>query len=398
MFAELGHPADALLAVGHRIVHGGDRFTSPALVDDAVLAELEALTPLAPLHNPAGTRGIEVAREHYPAVPQVAVFDTAFHHTMPARAHLYALPRDLADRYRIRRYGFHGISHGYVARRAAEHLGRQALELNLVTLHLGNGASAAAIAGGRSIDTSMGLTPLSGLVMGTRGGDVDPGVVFHLHREAGMPVAEIGGGPRCGTTARDELRPGEQVVAPDAGQHQVVDRPRHAHQRQHPPQAAGVVLGGDHPVPVVEAPVDAVLVVGEPQLRDEAREADEQRCVEQAFPSEERVAAAVHGAQAERHDQRAGLGRGRTVEDGLPVHPRARAAGEPHLRATPARRQVDAPTCEEARGDQDASGERAQGLAGPGVLRGARHGSHAPTIRDQPLAARRTEVPVHESR
>jgi acetate kinase len=110
---------------------------------------------------------------------------------MPARAHLYALPRDLADRYRIRRYGFHGISHGYVARRAAEHLGRQALELNLVTLHLGNGASAAAIAGGRSIDTSMGLTPLSGLVMGTRGGDVDPGVVFHLHREAGMPVAEI---------------------------------------------------------------------------------------------------------------------------------------------------------------------------------------------------------------
>lgn len=191
LFAELGHPADALLAVGHRIVHGGDRFTGPTLVDDDVLAELEALTPLAPLHNPAGTRGIEVAREHYPDVPQVAVFDTAFHHTMPARARHYALPRDLADRYRIRRYGFHGISHAYVARRAAEHLGRPAEETNLVTLHLGNGASAAAVAGGRSIDTSMGLTPLPGLVMGTRGGDVDPGVVFHLHREAAMPVAEI---------------------------------------------------------------------------------------------------------------------------------------------------------------------------------------------------------------
>ena len=191
LFAELGHPADALLAVGHRIVHGGDRFTNPTLVDDAVLTELEALAPLAPLHNPAGTRGIEVAREHYPDVPQVAVFDTAFHHTMPVHAHRYALPRDLADRYRIRRYGFHGISHGFVARRAAEHLGRPTTELNLVTLHLGNGASAAAIAGGRSIDTSMGLTPLPGLVMGTRGGDVDPGVVFHLHREAGMTVAEI---------------------------------------------------------------------------------------------------------------------------------------------------------------------------------------------------------------
>ena len=157
MFAELGHPADALLAVGHRIVHGGDRFTSPALVDDAVLAELEALTPLAPLHNPAGTRGIEVAREHYPAVPQVAVFDTAFHHTRPARGaplRPAARPRrPVPDPpLRVPRH-----PHGYVARRAAEHLERQALELNLVTLHLGNGASAAAIAGGRSIDTSMGL-------------------------------------------------------------------------------------------------------------------------------------------------------------------------------------------------------------------------------------------------
>jgi acetate kinase len=180
-----------LLAIGHRIVHGGARFTGPTLVDDDVLTELEALVPLAPLHNPAGTRGIEVARARSPGVPQVAVFDTAFHHTMPARAHRYALPRDLADRFRIRRYGFHGISHSYVARRAAEHLGRPTADLRLVTLHLGNGASAAAVDGGRSIDTSMGLTPLPGLVMGTRGGDVDPGVVFHLHREAGMDVAAI---------------------------------------------------------------------------------------------------------------------------------------------------------------------------------------------------------------
>lgn len=191
LFDELAHPAEDLLVIGHRIVHGGDRFTEPTLVDDDVLAALAALTPLAPLHNPAGVQGIEVARSAYPGVPQVAVFDTAFHHGMPARAHRYALPRNLADRHRIRRYGFHGISHGYVARRAAEHLRRPLAELRLITLHLGNGASAAAVAGGRSIDTSMGLTPLPGLVMGTRGGDIDPGVVFHLHREAGLDVEAI---------------------------------------------------------------------------------------------------------------------------------------------------------------------------------------------------------------
>ncbi len=191
LFDELGHAAEDFLAVGHRIVHGGARFTEPTLVDDGVLAALEALVPLAPLHNPAGTRGVEVARARYPDLPQVAVFDTAFHHAMPARAHRYSLPRDLADRHGIRRYGFHGISHGYVARRAAEHLGRAPADLRLVTLHLGNGASAAAIEGGRSIDTSMGLTPLSGLVMGTRGGDVDPAVVFHLHRVAGMDLDAV---------------------------------------------------------------------------------------------------------------------------------------------------------------------------------------------------------------
>ena len=182
---------DDLAAVGHRVVHGGARFDGPVLVDDGVLAAIRELTPLAPLHNPANALGIEVARRLYPALPQVAVFDTAFHRTMPARAYRYALPRALADRYGIRRFGFHGTSHQYVSRRAAEHLGRPIEELALITLHLGNGASAAAVDGGRCIDTSMGLTPLAGLVMGTRSGDIDPAVVFHLHREAGLDLEEI---------------------------------------------------------------------------------------------------------------------------------------------------------------------------------------------------------------
>jgi acetate kinase len=185
-----GLPAD-LAVVGHRVVHGGDRFRGPTLVDDEVLDTIRALAPLAPLHNPANARGIEVARRLYPQVPQVAVFDTAFHRTIPPRAARYALPRELADRYGIRRYGFHGTSHAYVSRAAAEHLGRPPEELALVTLHLGNGASAAAVAGGRCIDTSMGLTPLEGLVMGTRCGDIDPAVVFHLHREAGLDLDTI---------------------------------------------------------------------------------------------------------------------------------------------------------------------------------------------------------------
>ena len=185
-----GLPAD-LAAIGHRVVHGGERFSGPVVVDDAVLAAIRALSPLAPLHNPSNALGIEVARRLYPDVPQVAVFDTAFHATLPPHAYRYALPRDLADRHGIRRYGFHGTSHAYVSRRAAEHLGRPLAELDLITLHLGNGASAAAVAGGRCIDTSMGMTPLAGLVMGTRSGDLDPGVVFHLAREVGMGVAEI---------------------------------------------------------------------------------------------------------------------------------------------------------------------------------------------------------------
>jgi acetate kinase len=186
-----GALTDAPVAVGHRVVHGGDRFSGPTVVDDAVLAEIRELVPLAPLHNPANIAGIEVARSRYPDVPQVAVFDTAFHATMPPAAWRYALPRELADRLRIRRYGFHGTSHGYVARTAAAHLGRPLAALDLVTLHLGNGCSAAAISGGRCIDTSMGLTPLGGLVMGTRCGDLDPGIVAHLHREGGLELDAI---------------------------------------------------------------------------------------------------------------------------------------------------------------------------------------------------------------
>jgi acetate kinase len=189
-FEKTGTPHD-LAAVGHRVVHGGVRFDGPVLVDDDVLAAIRQLTPLAPLHNPSNALGIDVARRLHPDLPQVAVFDTAFHRTMPARAYRYALPRDLADEHGIRRFGFHGTSHQFVSRRAAQHLDRPLDELKMITLHLGNGASATAVDGGRSIDTSMGLTPLPGLVMGTRSGDIDPAVVFHLHREAGMDLDEI---------------------------------------------------------------------------------------------------------------------------------------------------------------------------------------------------------------
>ncbi|MEV4658472.1 acetate kinase [Micromonospora sp. NPDC049301] len=180
-----------LTAVGHRVVHGGRKFTTPVLIDDAVLAAIRDLVPLAPLHNPANQAGIEVAREALPDVPQVAVFDTAFHHTLPEAAATYAIDRDTAERYGIRRYGFHGTSHAYVSRRTAELLGRPYEQLNTITLHLGNGASACAVANGRSVATSMGMSPLEGLVMGTRSGDVDPTVIFHLRREGGLSVDDI---------------------------------------------------------------------------------------------------------------------------------------------------------------------------------------------------------------
>ncbi|MFI6254791.1 acetate/propionate family kinase [Micromonospora zamorensis] len=180
-----------LTAVGHRVVHGGRKFSAPVLVDDAVLAAIKDLVPLAPLHNPANLAGIEVARAALPDIPQVAVFDTAFHHTLPEAAATYAIDREVAERYGIRRYGFHGTSHAYVSRRTAQLLGRPYEQLNTITLHLGNGASACAVANGRSVATSMGMSPLQGLVMGTRSGDLDPTVIFHLRREGGLSVDEI---------------------------------------------------------------------------------------------------------------------------------------------------------------------------------------------------------------
>jgi acetate kinase len=180
---------DAVTLVGHRVVHGGERFSDPLpLDDDATLARLDALSPLAPLHNPANLAGIRAARALLPRARHVAVFDTAFHADLPRRAYLYALPMRLYRDEGIRRYGFHGTSHDIVSERLADRLGRSRDELRIVTLHLGNGASAAAVDRGRSVDTTMGFTPLEGLVMGTRSGDVDPGVLLHLLREGERPA------------------------------------------------------------------------------------------------------------------------------------------------------------------------------------------------------------------
>ncbi len=178
-------------AVGHRVVHGGEAFQRPTRVDEGVVAAIRGMIPLAPLHNPANLEGIQVALRLFPGVPQVAVFDTAFHQTMAPAAYRYAIPENLYREQRVRRYGFHGTSHAYVSRRAAALLGRDPADCNLITLHLGNGASAAAVRGGRSIDTSMGLTPLEGLVMGTRCGDLDPAIPFYLARNLGMDIAVL---------------------------------------------------------------------------------------------------------------------------------------------------------------------------------------------------------------
>ncbi|MFJ9541995.1 acetate kinase [Streptomyces sp. NPDC101225] len=187
----LGLDSPDLAAIGHRVVHGGMSFTEPTVIDDEVLAEIERLIPVAPLHNPANLTGIRTARALRPDLPQVAVFDTAFHTTMPESAARYAVDPEVADRYRIRRYGFHGTSHAYVSRRTARLLGKDPSEVNVIVLHLGNGASASAVEKGRCVETSMGLTPLEGLVMGTRSGDVDPAVIFHLARVGGMSMDEI---------------------------------------------------------------------------------------------------------------------------------------------------------------------------------------------------------------
>ncbi|MFE9311797.1 acetate kinase [Streptomyces sp. NPDC006706] len=187
----LGLDSPELAAIGHRVVHGGMFFTEPTVIDGAVLTEIERLIPVAPLHNPANLTGIRTAMALRPDLPQVAVFDTAFHTTMPESAARYAIDTKIADRYRVRRYGFHGTSHAYVSRATAELLGKAPEDVNVIVLHLGNGASASAVRGGRCVDTSMGLTPLEGLVMGTRSGDLDPAVIFHLQRVGGMSMDEV---------------------------------------------------------------------------------------------------------------------------------------------------------------------------------------------------------------
>ncbi|HEY7546590.1 MAG TPA: acetate kinase [Blastocatellia bacterium] len=179
-------------AVGHRVVHGGEQFTHSVLIDDAVIKGIEDCIELAPLHNPANIRGIQAARELFGAgLPQVAVFDTAFHQTLSERAYLYALPYQLYRRYKVRRYGFHGTSHRYVAYRYRQIRGLTREETRIITLHLGNGCSAAAIRGGDSIDTSMGMTPLEGLVMGTRSGDIDPAIIEFIAAKEGLSIRDI---------------------------------------------------------------------------------------------------------------------------------------------------------------------------------------------------------------
>ncbi|KAF0967617.1 acetate kinase [Gordonia sp. YY1] len=180
-----------LAAVGHRVVHGGRSFYEPTLVDSWVISEIKRISPLAPLHNPANLVGIEAARALLPDVPSVAVFDTAFFHGLPPAAATYAIDREVAAEHAIRRYGFHGTSHEYVSGRVAGFLGKDLADLDQIVLHLGNGASASAISGGQPVDTSMGMTPLEGLVMGTRSGDIDPGLVLHLNRVAHLSVDEI---------------------------------------------------------------------------------------------------------------------------------------------------------------------------------------------------------------
>ena len=193
MDADFGVIADAaeIDAVGHRVVHGGEQFAETTVITAEVKSAIERLSPFAPLHNPPNLQGITVAEEVFPAAVQVAVFDTAFHQTMPPHAYRYAIPNEFYDEHRIRVYGFHGTSHLYVSRQAAKMLGKPLAETNLITAHLGNGASMAAVSGGRSIDTSMGFTPLPGLMMGTRSGDLDPAVVYYMGTRLGKSFDEI---------------------------------------------------------------------------------------------------------------------------------------------------------------------------------------------------------------
>jgi acetate kinase len=222
LFASEGPSLDdiELAAVGHRVVHGGQQFADPVLIDDELSKKVGDLVPLAPLHNPANLEGMEVALRLFPELPQVAVFDTAFHQTLPDYAYTYAVPQSWRDEHRVRRYGFHGTSHAFVSRAAAALLGREPDEVNLIVLHLGNGASATAVRAGKSVDTSMGMTPLEGLVMGTRSGDIDPALHAHLHRQVGWSLDEIDNvlnreSGLKGLAGQNDFRELEQMV--DAG-------------------------------------------------------------------------------------------------------------------------------------------------------------------------------------
>lgn len=191
MFDEFGPKLASVKAVGHRIVHGGSLFNSTTVINDEVIEHLREVSPLAPLHNPPGIAGIEAAMRSLPDVPHVAIFDTAFFSTLPAEAYTYAIPHELAAEHGIRKYGFHGTSHSFVSRKVAEVLGKPYDSFNQIVCHLGNGASISAIANGVAVEASMGLTPLAGLVMGTRSGDVDPGLHAFLARQVGMSIDEI---------------------------------------------------------------------------------------------------------------------------------------------------------------------------------------------------------------
>jgi len=178
-------------AMGHRVVHGGSNFSQPVLLDNKTIQEIESISHLAPLHNKHNLKGVTIIKENYPSIPQVAVFDTAFHQSIPEYASLYALPSEVSQKFAIKRYGFHGTSHFYIAKQSAKILQKELTELNLITLHLGNGASATAIKGGKSIDTSMGFTPLDGLMMGTRSGDIDPAIVKFLMNNDNKSIEDI---------------------------------------------------------------------------------------------------------------------------------------------------------------------------------------------------------------
>lgn len=218
-------------AVGHRVVHGGEEMKAPILIDAHVESVIRSCFDLAPLHNPPNLEGIESCGSRFPGVPQVAVFDTAFHSTLPENAYLYALPYGLYEADKIRRYGFHGTSHGYVCRKAAESLERPIQDLKIVTCHLGNGCSMAAVDGGRSVDTSMGFTPLEGLPMGTRCGDVDPAILLYLMRQQGLTVEQMdtllnreSGFLGLGGTGSSDMRDLEKaMVQGDPGAHRVVN-------------------------------------------------------------------------------------------------------------------------------------------------------------------------------